>query len=111
MEWTVFCELDFVRRGDQSVTGDTGLGAVRLGDTAVDDEQSAACLDRRVAVLDRYVSVDNMTARRVKSELTQDGFAEFGLVVMLIIRVHVLLLQRLVVDKVALEGGHAILAE
>ena len=31
VEWTVFCELNFVRRGDQSVTGDTGLGAVSLG--------------------------------------------------------------------------------
>ena len=106
-------QIHLVGVGHQGVARDAGDGLVGLGHAAVDDDQLARHLDGALALADFHgdVAVDDDGLGVGDAELLQHAVTGLRVVGQGEIGVGVLLVQLLVLDKVALEGGHLVFAE
>ena len=106
-------ELESVRVGDQGITCNSGCGLVGTGETSVNDEELTAALDRgfTLFLLDRNMTVDNMSHIRRKVELLKNLIHDGLIVVQAIVRSLRLFMCSLILDEITLEGGHTLLAE
>ena len=98
---------------DERVACDACRIVIGLGESAVDDHQSAVCFDGAFAACYAYghMPVDDVSMAAFDAKSIEDSVAYLGVVAQLVVVAFLLLVRPFVTKKIALEGGHAVLVE
>ena len=98
---------------DQCVSGDAGGLVIGFSKSAVNHHQASFGFDGCLACSDvhGHVSVDDVPVFALHAESVHDAVAHFGIVAQPVVGTFYFLVQRLVGEEVALEGGHAAFVE
>ena len=112
-EALMLCQRQMAGVENERIAGDAGAGVVGLRDAAIDDEELAVCLNRRLATLrfHRHMPIDHMAHLRIHTEFREDPVDIALFLREFIVDVKLLHMCIRILDEAVLEGRHLILSE
>lgn len=109
----VLDEVEALAVVDESIAGDARRTVIGMGESSVDDEETAIGLDGILTLsgTHRYVAIDDVAVAASHTEMVKDAVDDAGIVAQKIIVTFRLFVCRFVFDEISLEGSHFALIE